>query len=86
MPSLSLSLFLDSASLLSCHRSVFCWHASRPLEPRVWMGLRQAARAKEKTVLVAMQRTTAEIRVREREGENRNDQEGDRYDYYSQAE
>lgn len=84
---LSLSLSRFGVFRPSSHAAtLFCWHATRPLEPRVWMGLWQAARAKEKTVLVAMQRTTAEIRVREREGENRNDQEGDRYDYYSQAE
>lgn len=38
--------------------SLFRWHAFRPLQPRVWTGLWQASRAKERTVLVAMQRTT----------------------------
>ena len=38
--------------------SLFRWHAFRPLQSRVWTGLWQVLRAKERTVLVAMQRTT----------------------------
>lgn len=52
---------------------LFRWHAFRPLQPRVWTtGFSQSLRAKEKTVLVAMQRRKEReggIRKREREKE-----------------
>lgn len=52
---------------------LFRWHAFRPLQPRVWTtSFSQSLRAKEKTVLVAMQRRKEReggIREREREKE-----------------